>query len=80
MKNGRGQQCVSCKISGHRFTRGLCPSCYQTAIALVNSGETSWEKLEAMGLAVARREYRQSPFRQQYEDAKARESKAKRGP
>ncbi len=72
MKNGRGQACVSCSITGHRFTRGLCPRCYQSAIVLVNSGETSWAKLEALGLAVPRREYRQSPFRKKYDDALAR--------
>lgn len=72
MKNGRGQKCVSCSIMGQRFTRGLCPRCYQSAIALVKSGETSWVQLEAMNLAVAPRVFRQSPFRKHYDDALAR--------
>lgn len=31
--------------------RGLCSSCYQAARARVNSGDATWEKLEAAGLA-----------------------------
>jgi hypothetical protein len=33
------------------YSRGLCNSCYQSALRLVKEGETTWEKLEELGFA-----------------------------
>ena len=32
--------------------RGLCGCCYNTALVLVRTGNTTWEKLEQAGLAL----------------------------
>lgn len=42
--------------------RGLCLQCYQSAFVHVKAGRTSWEQLEAAGLALPARAYRRSPF------------------
>jgi hypothetical protein len=34
-----------------RFTRGLCPKCYNKAHHLVKTGQTTWEQLEQAGQA-----------------------------
>lgn len=43
--------CVTPGCGKQRKTRGLCVTCYQAALKRVNSGETSWEQLEAEGKA-----------------------------
>lgn len=35
-----------------RDAKGLCPSCYGQARRLIDSGEASWDSLEAMGLVI----------------------------
>jgi hypothetical protein len=43
--------CLSCR---ERFPRcrGLCPTCYDRSGRAVRSGETTWARLEAAGLAL----------------------------
>ncbi len=31
--------------------RGMCTTCYQTAVAIIRRGESAWEQLEELGLA-----------------------------
>ncbi len=31
--------------------RGLCNGCYQSALAIINTGQTTWLELESLGLA-----------------------------
>ena len=49
----------------HR-ARGLCKVCFESARVIVEAGENSWERLEAVGLAkpkLKRSELRRSRFR-----------------
>lgn len=44
---------MRCAIEGcdrKANTRGLCRSCYHTALRLVQAGETNWDDLEKAGL------------------------------
>jgi hypothetical protein len=43
--------CLSCRQRFPR-ARGLCPTCYDRSGLAVRSGETSWARLEAAGLAL----------------------------
>ncbi len=45
--------CLTCPEGSKRFSRvrGLCHGCYQTALARVNAGETTWAALAAAGMA-----------------------------
>lgn len=38
-------------LGGPSVKRGLCVTCYKRAKDMVESGSTTWEKLEAMGLS-----------------------------
>jgi hypothetical protein len=44
--------CLSKGCEKKAKTRGLCPSCYNSANHIVKSGETSWDQLEEMGLSL----------------------------
>lgn len=44
-------------------SRGICQSCYQTAKRLVDTHETTWEALQAMGLIRPVMSVRVSPMR-----------------
>lgn len=35
-------------------SRGLCGTCYQTALAYIKDGLTTWNELEHLGLAIAK--------------------------
>jgi hypothetical protein len=41
----------SCGKPNTRGSRGLCPRCRTLAAAEVNSGRTTWDELERLGLA-----------------------------
>ncbi|MCK9571436.1 hypothetical protein M0R72_20980 [Candidatus Pacearchaeota archaeon] len=44
---------MRCVIEGcdrKAVTRGLCESCYHTALRMVSAGETNWTALEQAGL------------------------------
>lgn len=40
----------NCKNKDCASLKGLCMKCYSTAKKLVESGKTTWDKLEEMGL------------------------------
>lgn len=42
--------CTASAANGKTY-RGLCLKCYSSAKKLVDADKTSWEELEAMGLA-----------------------------
>lgn len=42
-------KCINPECDNLSHTRGLCPSCYAVAKKLVDSRETTWEKLEENG-------------------------------
>lgn len=48
-----GMKCLieGCHNGVAENMRGLCMKCYSDAKGLVDSGKTSWEDLEQMGLA-----------------------------
>lgn len=53
---------LKCLVTGKdATTRGLCASCYSSAAALVKAGKTTWEALEAAGLALPSRRKNTGP-------------------
>jgi len=48
-----GKSCVVPGCSREATSRGLCGSCYLAASKLVKQGRTTWEALQARGLALA---------------------------
>lgn len=51
---GSPDKCIvgDCKSKPAAQCKGLCMKCYSTAKKLVTSGETTWEELYRMNLAV----------------------------
>jgi hypothetical protein len=45
------QQCLIDQCNRKVVSKGLCSSCYQTAIRYIKNGKTTWVELEKNGLA-----------------------------
>ena len=41
-----------CKGTSATITKGLCQTCYREAKQMVDRGETTWEQLASVGLAL----------------------------
>lgn len=59
----QGQRCVTKNCYKPAVTRGLCKTCYERLKSQVKRGRTTWEELEAQGMALSslRELYQQDP-------------------
>jgi len=72
-------KCCVPECSGDRIAgRGLCAGCYTTARYLIRSGRTSWEQLEALGLATPKRAINTSPLLKAFERATIHKTRTRR--
>jgi len=55
MANGDTPICLTCER--HAVRRGLCNNCYQSALAQIKRGVTTWNEAMDMGLAGPPRKY-----------------------
>jgi len=75
MKKNKDKELGPCIVSGcdnDVRTRGMCGSCYSSALKLIRDGETSWENLKDMCLATEPYQSRSSHFRDTYFELKAK--------
>lgn len=49
----KSTECISPGCQRYAKHRGLCSSCYQSAIKVVREGVVTWERLIELGLALA---------------------------
>jgi hypothetical protein len=49
--DSKKRKCLMPKCSRKQVARGQCSRCYRTTAALVATGQTTWEQVEAKGLA-----------------------------
>jgi len=66
------KKCLVKSCERKAYCRGLCRSCYQTALKAVSNGKTTWEELEAMGLSLPPKNVvsatQRNPFRVAFEE------------
>lgn len=53
-KFSEGKLCLTPDCGEPAKWKGLCPDCYGGAKTLIEAGETTWEKLQLLGLCAVR--------------------------
>lgn len=69
MSENNGKICLTPGCGEKRNQRGLCTRCATTARNMVKAGETTWEELESLGLAL-RTNAQVAPLRMAVENAR----------
>jgi len=77
MTRSRIKHCMSHGCTGRVAARCLCNDCYSTARYLIRSGKTSWDQLEAFGLAGPKRNVNASPLMRAFARITARKADRK---